>query len=90
MQSVQCKPLIVARKHLGISQIAVARGVAVDKAHISRIEAGKMKASPALANQIEVFFGGIVTRDQILYPEDYQDFVLPKKRTTRAELQEAR
>jgi transcriptional regulator with XRE-family HTH domain len=43
----------------------------ITPSHYRRVEIGEVKASPELANRIAKHFGNAVTRDQILFPEDY-------------------
>lgn len=52
-----------------IYQVAVAVGVAPPT--ISRIENGKLGASPELAAKLARHFGGALTELQILYPERF-------------------
>jgi len=47
--------------------------VGVNQSQYSRVESGKRRASPELANRIAKYFGNAVTRDQVLYPEDYEE-----------------
>jgi transcriptional regulator with XRE-family HTH domain len=51
----------------------------ITPSHYRRVEIGETKASPELANRIAKYFGQAVTRDQILYPEDYMEQPPPKK-----------
>ena len=64
-------PLKRMREEKGLSAEAVAVAVGVSQAAVSRVENGKAKASPALADRLAKYFGNAMTRDQILYPEDY-------------------
>lgn len=66
-------PLKRAREKKGMSAEELALEVGVSQAAISRVENGKAQASPRLADRLEKYFGREITRDQILYPEDYID-----------------
>jgi DNA-binding XRE family transcriptional regulator len=64
-------PLKSERMRRGVIPDAIAKAVGVSRSTISRIENGRKRASPELAIRIEKFFSGAVTRDQILFPEEY-------------------
>ena len=64
-------PLLHIRERLGRSRSAVAREVPLEYSHLYRIEMGETRPSPELANKIAKYFKNAVTRDQILFPEDY-------------------
>jgi DNA-binding XRE family transcriptional regulator len=64
-------PLKIERVKRAVSTEALAAAVGVRAPSINRLENGRMRASPDLANRIAKFFGNAVTRDQILFPEDY-------------------
>lgn len=64
-------PLLTHREKLGQSQRQVAVALGIDPSHYRRVEIGETAASPELANRIAKYFGNAITRDQILYPEDY-------------------
>jgi transcriptional regulator with XRE-family HTH domain len=64
-------PLKLARERRQLSQYAVAAAVGVTRVHITRIEAGTIGASPALAKKLSDFFDGTLTRLEILYPEEH-------------------
>lgn len=49
----------------------VARAVGTNNGNLSRIENGKQKASPKLAEKLAHYFGHEITEIQILYPERY-------------------
>lgn len=55
---------------------------------LSRVENGKRRPSPELANRLAKYFGNAVTRDQILFPEDYAE-PTGKKPSRSTTLQEA-
>lgn len=66
-------PLKAARERREMSQSQVAAILGVTRAHIGKIESGAFKASPAIAKKLAAFFGAPLTRDQILFPEEYTD-----------------
>ncbi|HZL29181.1 MAG TPA: helix-turn-helix transcriptional regulator [Acidobacteriaceae bacterium] len=65
-------PLAKARSQRGISLTVLSKAVEYDRGGLSRIERGVTKPRTALANRLVEFFEveGI-TRDQIMFPEDY-------------------
>lgn len=65
-------PLRILREVRGESANDVATALGIDQAHYWRIENGKRRPRPDLANRIVKYFGNLVTRDQILFPEDYR------------------
>jgi transcriptional regulator with XRE-family HTH domain len=62
-----------AREKKGESTYVVAAAVAVNQSQYSRVENGKRRPSPELADRIAKYFGNAITRDQILFPEDYPE-----------------
>ena len=63
-----------ARTEKGWTQREAARRVGVDgmdPGHFHRIETGDVRPHPRLAREISLAFGNAVTRDQLLFPEDY-------------------
>jgi transcriptional regulator with XRE-family HTH domain len=60
-----------AREKRGVTTYQVAAAVGVNQSQYSRVENGRRRPSPELANRIAKYFGNAVTRDQILFPEDY-------------------
>lgn len=64
-------PLKLERVKRGLSGEQVAAAVNVRQATLSRVENGKRKASPELADKLAKYFKDAVTRDQILFPEYY-------------------
>ncbi len=80
-------PLKTERKKRGISTKDLAAAVGVQPPTINRIENGRMNPSLDLANRLAKHFGNAVTRDQILFPEDYVE--LGKKPGTAGSLQKA-
>lgn len=66
-------PLASARERLGLSRSSLAVGLSIEYSHLYRIERGEAQCSPALARRIAEYFDGEVTRDQILFPEEYVD-----------------
>jgi putative transcriptional regulator len=86
MAATSANRLLEVRKRRGVSLAVVALEMNCDRAHLSRIERGQGQASPDLANRLSKYFEGEVTRDQILFPEDYPDI---KKPVRSASAQEA-
>jgi transcriptional regulator with XRE-family HTH domain len=72
-------PLRAAREARGLTTYAVADAVGVNQSQYTRVENARSKASPELANRLAKFFGNVVTRDQILFPEDYAEGLGKKK-----------
>jgi DNA-binding XRE family transcriptional regulator len=72
-------PLRRVRERRGISPVDLAAALGVTQPTINRIENGKAKASTRLANDLARYFDQEITRDQILYPEDYPE---PAERKT--------
>lgn len=66
-------PLRAERERRGLTASFVAEAVGATQSHYSKVEKALNAASPDLANRLAKFFGNAVTRDQILYPEDYMD-----------------
>lgn len=64
-------PLRAIRDSLRLSRATVATALKIDYSHLYEIERGSAQASPDLANRLEVYFEGKITRDEILYPQDY-------------------
>lgn len=64
-------PLKLARERRHLSQSEVAEAVGIVRGHYGRIENRVVGASPAVAKKLADFFGEPLTRDQILYPEEY-------------------
>ncbi len=64
-------PLKLARERRKMIQRDVALAVGIVRSHYGRVEAGLVGASPELAKRLCDFFGAPLTRDQILYPEEY-------------------
>lgn len=48
-----------------------ALGCSTDTGNLSRVELGKQKASPVLAENLSRVFGGAITEIHILYPERF-------------------
>jgi len=83
-------PLRAERQKRGISTNTVAIAVGVQAPTVNRIENGKMVPSPDLANRLAKYFDNAVTRDQILFPEDYVADDQPSpKRPIRSRLAKA-
>ena len=81
-------PLKACREKRKLVSRHVAIELGITPSHYRRIEIGETAASPELANRIAKYFGNEVTRDQILYPEDYTD-TGARKPTPAPQLQEA-
>ena len=64
-------PLKSERIKRNLSTTELAKALRISQPTLSRIENGKGRARPTVAKQIEAFFKGAVTRDQILFPEEY-------------------
>ncbi len=64
-------PLKRERLRRNLAAEALANAVGVRRPTIARIENGTKRPSPELAKRIADFFGGKLTRDQILFPEEY-------------------
>lgn len=60
---------------------AVAEAVGTDAGNLSRIETGKQKPTPQLAEALSLFFGGAVTELEIIYPERYSKAILDDQPT---------
>lgn len=58
------------KRHGTLAEVATA--VATNTGNLSRIENGKQKASPNLAEKLAKHFGHEITEIQILYPERYR------------------
>lgn len=70
-------PLLYHRLHVAkISQRKVAAAIGVAPSTICRVETGgtdgAYRASRDLADKIAEFFKHKITRDQIMYPDDYE------------------
>lgn len=75
-------PLAEERERLDIHRSTIARDLKADYSHLYRIERGEVQASPDLANRLAKYLqplGSTITRDQILFPEDYR----PRKKPSR-------
>jgi len=79
-------PLRAHRESLKLTSRQVAIALYITPSHYRRIEIRETKASPAVANKIAKYFGNAVTRDQILFPEDYHvALIKPVGRVRRQE-----
>jgi transcriptional regulator with XRE-family HTH domain len=76
--------LRAAREHKGFSQTFVAEGVGMTQSHLAKLEKGKVAASPDTATRLAKFFGGLVTREEILYPEEYPVVELPQRKSAHS------
>lgn len=82
-------PLRTERERRGLTASAVAAAVGATQSHYSKVEKSLAQASPDLANRLAKYFGNAVTRDQILYPEDYVDTIPSKAAHSTPKLAEA-
>lgn len=64
-------PLKLEKERCGLTTEQIAAAVGVKQPTISRIENGVRRPSPELANRIATFFKNAITRDQVLFPEEY-------------------
>lgn len=64
-------PLKRTRLTTGRTLSEVASAVGTNPGNMSRIENGKQRASPGLAEKIAKYFGYAITEIQILYPERF-------------------
>jgi transcriptional regulator with XRE-family HTH domain len=64
-------PLKALRIKRGQTLQTVAAAVGTDAGNISRLENGKQRASPDLAERLAKHFGYAITEIQILYPERF-------------------
>jgi len=65
-------PLKIVRERMNRTKAEVARACGVDPSNYSKIEE-KGKTSRETARKIAQYFGpGVITEQQILYPEDYE------------------
>lgn len=81
-------PLKQHREGRNLTSREVALALDITPSHYRRIEIAEVSASPATADRIAKYFGNAVTRDQILFPEDYQE-LLNKRPSRAARLQRA-
>lgn len=77
-------PLKAIRLRRNVTTQQLSDAVKVTQPTISRVENGRKRPSPDLANRIAKYFNGAITRDQILFPEDYAE-----KRATRRSVKAA-
>lgn len=66
-------PLKTLRTDRNQTLQTVAKAVDTDAGNLSRIENGKQRASPDLAEKLAKHFGYAITEIQILYPERFRD-----------------
>lgn len=71
MERLPMTPLKHLRNTRKLSIHAVAEAVGTNPGNMSRIENGKQRASPGLAEKIAKYFGYAITEIQILYPERF-------------------
>ena len=82
-------PLKIERMKRKMTGETLAQAVGVTQSYIARLENGTSRPSLEVANRLAKFFGNAVTRDQILYPEDYVVPEQPPKKPIRQALQKA-
>lgn len=68
---MQITPLMIARERKGVSLGDMAKALKTSRGHLSRIERGERRPNLDLAKKISDFFATEITRDQILFPEEY-------------------
>ncbi|MCM8595156.1 helix-turn-helix transcriptional regulator [Accumulibacter sp.] len=64
-------PIKAARLKCGQTLTQVAKAIGTDAGNLSRIENGKQRASPDMAEKLARHFGYAITEIQILYPERF-------------------
>lgn len=64
-------PVKAARLKCGQTLTQVAEAVGTDAGNLSRIENGKQRPSPDMAEKLARHFGYAITEIQILYPERF-------------------
>lgn len=64
-------PLRFEREKRRISQIEVAKAINIDQSHYSKIELGKLRTTPEIAERLALYFGYSISEIQILYPERF-------------------
>ena len=74
-------PLKRERLTRGLSTADVATAMNVAHPTINRIENGRKRPSPELAKRLAQFFEGALSRDQIMFPEEYP---VPAKKPARS------
>lgn len=65
-------PLKQARLRRGLKQSEVAEAVGIGTSQFCRIEQCSSGASRKIATKLAAFFGPELTREQILYPEEFE------------------
>jgi transcriptional regulator with XRE-family HTH domain len=81
-------PLKKHREKQGLTSREVAVALQIEPSHYRRVEIGEATPSAKLANSIAKHFGNAVTRDQILFPADYEE-APPRKQIRSNQLQKA-
>lgn len=64
-------PLKVERIKREMTGESLAKAVGLTQSYITKLENGTQRPSPGIASRIALYLGNAVTRDQILFPEDY-------------------
>lgn len=70
------------KKLNGFSAFDIAKLIDVDKSLLSHLKAGRRRPSPSLALRIERATNGAVTRDELIFPELYQNPPHQENKTT--------
>lgn len=55
-----------------ISRVDFAKELEISRSHLQQILAGSRNASIKLARKIEEITGGKVTKEEVLFPEEYE------------------
>ena len=66
-------PLRIERERRKWTAISVAEALDLNQSYYSKIELGKIRPSPEIAERIAFHFGHAVSEMQILYPERFPD-----------------
>jgi transcriptional regulator with XRE-family HTH domain len=75
--------LKAARELRGYSQTFVAESVGMTQSHLAKLEKRLVAASPETATRLHNFFGSLLTREEILYPEEFPVVSLPGEAPAR-------
>ncbi|VXA58250.1 Helix-turn-helix family protein (fragment) [Acinetobacter proteolyticus] len=66
-------PLRSIRMRRKLSLAVVAEAAGTDAGNLSRIETGKQRTTPQLAESLSAYFGNEISELQILYPERFSE-----------------
>jgi transcriptional regulator with XRE-family HTH domain len=64
-------PLQLARERSKLTQTAAAARIGIERSYYCRIETGRFRPHAEMAKKIVAFYGEPLTRDQVLFPEEY-------------------